>query len=132
MAMIRNTRQRSAIRQVLDAVGRPLTPQEIHEHAREHYPRLGLRTVYRQVKDLVAAGELVGIDYPGQPLRYEPVTGSHRAHFICRKCKKLFSFPHEVPDVPEPRLPEFAVTGQETVFFGNGRGLCSECPLPKA
>lgn len=121
--MIRNTRQRGAIRQALEEVGRPLTPNEIHAIARRHYPKLGLRTVYRQIKDLVADAELVGIDYPGQPLRYELVTGSHRAHFICRRCDRLFSFPHEVPDVPVPDEPRFSVTGQETVFFG----ICSEC-----
>ncbi len=127
--MIRQTRQRIAIQEALLEVGRPLTPQEIHEAARKHYPQLGLRTVYRQVRDLVSEGALVGIDYPGQPVRYEPVTGRHLAHFICRKCDKLFSFPHEVPDVPTPLEPQFAVMGQETIFYGEGRGLCPQCPV---
>lgn len=126
--MIRQTRQRDAIRQALTEVGRPLTPQEIHTTAQRHYPKLGLRTVYRRVKELVDSGVLVGIDYPGQPLRYAPVTHQHQAHFICRKCDKLFAFPHEVSDVPEPAEPRFQITGQETIFYGEGRGLCARCP----
>lgn len=128
--VIRQTRQRRAVREALRQSGRPLTPQEIYEIARAHYPRLGLRTVYRQVNELVDAGELVGIDYPGQPLRYAPVTREHQAHFICRRCNKLFAFPHDVSDVPDPAEPRFRVTGQETIFYGEGVGLCPLCPAP--
>jgi Fur family ferric uptake transcriptional regulator len=127
--MIRQTRQREVIREVLESAGRPLTPQELYELARERFPRLGLRTVYRQLKDLVESGDIVGLDYPGQPLRYGVVTGRHVAHFICRKCNKLYSLPHEVADVPEPPEPRFRFEGQETVFYGEGRGLCELCPV---
>lgn len=127
--MIRQTRQRKVIREVLRTAGRPLTPQELYELANEQLPQLGLRTVYRQVKDLIEAGEVVGLDYPGQPVRYEVVTRRHVAHFICRKCNKLYSLPHEVADVPEPNEPRFQFEGQETVFYGTGQGLCDLCPV---
>jgi|TARA_B110000438_G_C15816246_1_gene652088 Fur family ferric uptake transcriptional regulator len=127
--MIRQTRQREAISQALKAAQRPLTPQELHGLAVETLPSLGLRTVYRQIRELVAAGEIVGIDYPGQPLRYEAVTGEHRAHYICRDCDRIFSFPQNVPDVDIAPLSNFEVSGQETIFYGRGRGLCSKCGL---
>ncbi|MFP4540363.1 MAG: Fur family transcriptional regulator [Opitutales bacterium] len=125
--MIRQTRQREAIAGALAAAGRPLTPQELYELAAARLPGLGLRTVYRQLKEMVAAGELVGIDYPGQPVRYERVTGQHQAHFICRTCERVFSFAQRVPDVPVEPPPEFIVSGQETIFYGEGRGLCPRC-----
>ncbi len=111
----------------LESAGGPLTPRELFEVAREHFPELGLRTVYRQIREMVAAGQLVGTDYPGQPVRYEPVTGEHRAHFICRTCDRVFTFPRAVPDVEVEAPPSFEITGQETVFYGKGRGLCERC-----
>lgn len=128
--MIRQTRQRVAIHETLEAAGRPLSPQELHTLAVERLPGLGLRTVYRQIKEMVDAGELVGVDYPGQPLRYERVTGQHLAHFICRECERIFSFDQQVPDVPVDPPPQFEISGQETIFFGRGRGLCERCGGP--
>lgn len=125
--MIRQTRQRAAIDEALQAEGRPLSPQELFAIAQERMPGLGLRTVYRQIKEMVAAGELVGVDYPGQPLRYERVTGKHLAHFICRECDRIFSFDQKVPDVPVNAPSTFEVSGQETIFFGRGCGLCERC-----
>lgn len=128
--MIRQTRQRAAIHAALERAGRPLSPQELHALARESHPGLGLRTVYRQIREMVAAGELVGVDYPGQPLRYERVTGRHRAHFICRECERIFAFDQQVPDVPVEAPAQFEISGQETIFFGRGRGLCRRCGGP--
>ena len=125
--MIRQTRQRDAIRAALEEAGRPLSPQELHSLASRRLPGLGLRTVYRQIREMVAGGEIVGVDYPGQPLCYEAVTGRHVAHFICRTCERTFSFDCQVPDVPVESPPQFEVTGQETVFYGQGRGLCERC-----
>lgn len=127
--MIRQTRQKEEISKAFEAAQRPLTPQELHGLAAKALPSLGLRTVYRQIKELVAAGEIVGIDYPGQPLRYETVTGEHRAHYICQTCNRIFSFGQNVPDVEIESPPQFEVSGQETIFYGRGRGLCSRCGL---
>lgn len=125
--MIRQTRQHEAIKTALLNAKRPLTPQELHEQAKTILPSLGLRTVYRQIRELVALGKIVGVDYPGQPLRYEAATGEHVAHFICRECDHIFSFNHHVPDVEIESPAQFEVTGQETIFYGRGRGLCSRC-----
>lgn len=125
--MIRQTRQRRAILAALEETRRPLSPQELHEVAKRIFPAIGVRTVYRHIREMVESGELVGVDYPGQPLRYEQVTGEHRAHFICRTCERVFAFPQVVPDVSVKAPPEFRISGQETVFYGHGRGLCERC-----
>ena len=121
--MIRQTRQRLAIEEVFQKEGRPLTPPEVHEGALRIQPGIGLRTVYRQLKDMTEQGLLVGVDYPGQPLRYEWVSQGHHAHFICRKCDRVFDLQVDVPDVAISPPPGFHISGQETVFYG----LCPEC-----
>lgn len=121
--MIRRTRQRLAIEDVFRREGRPLTPGEVLEAAQRLQPRIGQRTVYRQLHDMTAEGLLVGVDYPGQPLRYEWVSDTHHAHFICRGCNRVFDLEVEVPDVVIQPPPGFHLTGQETVFYGS----CPEC-----
>ncbi|MEY2999949.1 MAG: hypothetical protein RL648_163 [Verrucomicrobiota bacterium] len=121
--MIRQTRQRLAIEAFLRAEDRPLSPHEIHRGAQRLVPSMGLRTVYRQLKDMSAEGLVVGVDYPGQPLRYERTGAGHRAHFICHGCAKVYAWEAEVPDV-EVRAPVgYMMTGQETVFYG----YCPTC-----
>ncbi|NBD37461.1 MAG: transcriptional repressor [Verrucomicrobia bacterium] len=121
--MIRRTRQREAIEEVFQASRRPLAPGEVHEAALPAYPGLGLRTVYRQLKDMVDEGLIVGVDYPGQPLRYEWVSEKDHAHFICRRCRRVYDLEVDVPDVEITAPRGFTVMGQETVFYG----LCPEC-----
>jgi Fur family ferric uptake transcriptional regulator len=121
--VIRTTRQRLAIEEVFRKEGRPLAPTEVFEGARRLYPRIGLRTVYRQLKDMAAEGIIVGVDYPGQPLRYEWVSDAHHAHFICRQCDRVFDMQVDVPDVEINPPKGFRITGQETVFYGT----CPEC-----
>ena len=126
--VIRQTRQRAAVIRTLREAGRPLSPQELHEGANAACPGLGLRTVYRHIQELSAAGKLMGIDYPGQPLRYELVSGEHHAHFICRHCQRVYDLPVSVPDFPIEDPPGFKITGQETIFYG----ACPTCEASEA
>ena len=52
----RNTAQRSAVLQVLTEAGRPLSPLEILEAAKLYLPSLGIATVYRNIKAMMASG----------------------------------------------------------------------------
>lgn len=121
--MIRQTRQRLSIEEVFRKEQRPLTPPEVFEGAKRILPRIGLRTVYRQLKDMAEEGIVVGVDYPGQPLRYEWVSDQHHAHFICRQCDRVFDLQVEVPDTEIEAPSGFVITGQETVFYGT----CPQC-----
>ncbi len=126
--MIRRTRQRLAIEEVFQKEGRPLTPPELFEGAKRILPQIGLRTVYRQLKDMQEEGLVVGVDYPGQPLRFEWVSTGHHAHFICRKCDRVYDLQVNVPDVQIQPPPGFQLTGQETIFYGT----CPECSTPRS
>lgn len=121
--MIRQTRQRLAIEQVFHRERRPLTPAEVFDLAKQAHPALGLRTVYRQLNDMASAGMIVGVDYPGQPLRYEWVSNTHQAHFICRDCDRIYDLPVDVGEL-DIKVPDgFQLTGQETIFYG----VCPRC-----
>lgn len=121
--MIRFTRQRRAIERAFAAEKRPLSPTEVFAAASRELPGIGLRTVYRQLRDMANQGIVVGVDYPGQPLRYEWVNHAHRTHFICRRCQRVFDLEIEIPET-EIRVPEgFSLTGQETILYGS----CPDC-----
>jgi Fe2+ or Zn2+ uptake regulation protein len=118
--MIRTTRQRKAILAVLQAEARPLTVNEIYEKALETSAGLGLRTVYRNVRELVDEGKLVGVVFPGQPPRYEVVVDNRaRPHFVCGVCNKVFELEPLADDPALKReIPGFVVEGAETIYYG--------------
>ncbi len=109
---------------VMKDADRPLSPAEIHQLAIIHYPKMGLRTVYRHIKDLVDTFLVAGIDYPGQPVRYEIVDDrGSRPHLICRRCERVFDLPIDEPELDYPKMDEFTIEGHEVVYFG----FCREC-----
>ncbi len=56
---MRNTRQKQAIREAFAEAGRPLSPEEALDGAQRHYKRIGIATVYRNIKALLEDGWLV-------------------------------------------------------------------------
>ena len=75
MTMERNTRQRSAIRDALQAAARPLLPQEILGLAQQTTPGLSMATVYRNLKSLVEEGHARPVNLPGEYTRFENLAG---------------------------------------------------------
>ena len=55
--MPHKTQQRSSILEVMEELGRPVTPSELLKHASVKSPGLGLATVYRALKQLVKTGK---------------------------------------------------------------------------
>jgi hypothetical protein len=79
--MERSTRQRIAIRQAIEAAGRPLSPQEVRLAAQAQVPGLSLATVYRNLKLLQEAAEIAAVSLPGDSPRYEAGRHGHHHHF---------------------------------------------------
>lgn len=121
--MERVTRQRNVIRAAVESAGRPLSPSELYAAARAKLPGLGLATVYRAIRDLVASGWLRVVEVPGETGRYERAGKPHHHHFLCRSCDSLW----EVPACPigiERLAPRgFVTEDHEITLFG----LCGEC-----
>jgi len=109
---------------VIEKAGRPLTPLEVHQLASQKIPRLGIATTYRHLRKLTEDQQVVGVDYPGQPPRYEWADGKDKVHFACRSCDKLFAMEDTSADIPPAEAPEgFKVQGFEVMLYG----LCPEC-----
>lgn len=121
--MERNTRQRQAIREAIEGADRPLAPGEILDAAKAAAPTISLATVYRAIKALGDAGEIVPVDIPGEPSRYESAGKGHHHHFHCRECGRAFDV-EGCPGSLDRLAPRgFVVEGHEITLFG----LCNEC-----
>ena len=121
--MQRRTTQRQAILAAFDRSGRPLSMPELHAAAAGLAPKIGIATVYRAVKGLLAERVLAPVALPGQPSRYELAGKSHHHHFSCRDCGKVY----ELDDCPwdfKRILPKgFKLKGHEMTLIG----VCAEC-----
>lgn len=122
--MERSTRQRTAIRGVIDAAGRPLTPQEVLEAAQADVPGLGMATVYRNLKLLADAAEIIAVTLPGESPRFESSQHAHHHHFQCDSCKRVFDV-HDCPgDLARLAPKGFTVERHELTLYGRCN-LCS-------
>ena len=121
--MQRQTQQRSVLRDVLSDAQRPLTREELLELGRQHLPSLGKATVDRFIREQRKAGKLVGLDYPGQPIRYQRTSGSDQQYFICRQCDRMLEVSVKEPRFDYQLPPGYRLTGYETIFYG----VCPDC-----
>jgi Fur family ferric uptake transcriptional regulator len=121
--MIRNTRQRAVIREVLERADRPLSTTEILEDARSGVKGIGIATVYRTVKSLTEEGWLVPVELPGESPRYELAGKDHHHHFHCKNCGRVFELEGCIDNLRRLAPRGFRVTGHELVLYGN----CQSC-----
>jgi len=121
--MQRRTGQRDAIERTIREAGRPVGPQEIRELAERYSPGVGIATIYRTIKALVANGTLAVVEIPGGPALYELAAKPHHHHFHCRACGKVFEV-HGCGGHFHQMTPlGFVLEGHEVIL----RGLCSDC-----
>jgi len=122
-----HTRQREAILDVLHEARRPLTRDEILKLGRRKIVRLGSATVDRAIREMTEQFHIVGVQFPGQPKRFELPADTEHPHFVCRECGRVFDLP-VIMKLPEVKVPEgFKVTGGEVIYSGT----CPECARQK-
>jgi len=88
----RLTRPRRAVIQVLLAEESYLSPAEIQERARTHYPSVGLVTVYRTLNLLSQLGFVRRIHTGAGCHGYAAAQNGHRHHLVCRSCGAVVEF----------------------------------------
>ena len=118
----RATRQRDAIRAAIEQAGRPLSPQEILRAARGSVNRLGLATVYRNLKRLAADGAVRLVTLPGDAPRYELTEAEHHHHFQCTRCRRVFDVPGCPGDLRRLAPRGFTVEHHDVTLYGRCPG----------
>ena len=121
--MERRTRQRNAIWLAFERAARPLGPQEALDLAQREVPRLGMATVYRNIRSLVSDGRLRVVELPGAPDRYEIAGKDHHHHFHCRSCDGVFEVETCQGDFDAITPSGFRLEDHEITLYG----LCSAC-----
>jgi Fur family transcriptional regulator, ferric uptake regulator len=119
----RTTRQRDAIKVAIQDSTRPLLPQEVLARARALAPGVGLATVYRTLKLLVADGAIQSITLPGDTPRYESAKSDHHHHFQCEHCERVYDIPGCPGNLRALAPRGFRVERHEVTLYGR----CSDC-----
>jgi Fur family transcriptional regulator, ferric uptake regulator len=82
----RQTRQRTAIAEILAEVDDFRSAQQLHDDLRHRGVSVGLTTVYRCLQSLTAAGEIDFLINDEGETVYRKCSGEHHHHLVCRAC----------------------------------------------
>ena len=119
----RKTKQRDALREVLERSERPLSIGELLEAATRRIEGLGVATVYRTVNALLEDDVVAAVAIPGEPVRYELANKGHHHHFQCEKCTRVFDVAGCIDNIRKLIPPKFRVRTHELTVYG----LCGSC-----
>lgn len=86
MAEPRNTRQRRAVKDVLDRLEGFHSAQEIHEILSDEGAAIGLSTVYRNLVSLAESAEVDALMNDEGETLYRRCSVGHHHHLVCRNC----------------------------------------------
>lgn len=132
MTMLRQTKQRAAVIEVLQASHSHPDASQVHAQVRAKLPNVSLGTVYRTLDALVRDGIIMTIERTGQATRYDyKHSGEHHHHAVCRSCGAIFDVEiGTLPNIPASALPAgFQVTDVHIELMG----ICQACAKkPKA
>ena len=79
------TRQKAAVRSILDEIDGFNSAQQIHELLAAKGDRVGLATVYRNLQQLAESGD-VDVLRMGDENVYRACEPHHHHHIVCRRC----------------------------------------------
>ncbi|MBX3388858.1 MAG: transcriptional repressor [Phycisphaeraceae bacterium] len=121
--MERNTKQRSAIKSVISEAHGPVSAREVFDLAQRRVRGMGMATVYRTLKALVADRGIVEVSLPGEPPRYEIAGKGHHHHFYCRGCGKMYEVEQCPGDLSWLAPEGFTLENHDLLLLG----LCAPC-----
>ncbi len=121
----RLTQQRSAVLHAVEMVRTHPSAEEVFHLVRKELPNISLATVYRNLHLLAEEGKIREVQFEGDVLRYDGITGPHE-HFYCRSCRTVWDIdrslsPQAIHDVE--RSMKASVESYNLDFYG----LCSVC-----
>lgn len=120
-AGIRPSAQRLAILEYITSCECHPTADEIYSALIERNPTLSRTTVFSCLKLMAEKGLINDIDISAESTRYDSAQKEPHAHFMCRKCRRIYDIPFDIRSLS---APEDFRCDNVNVFF---RGLCPEC-----
>lgn len=118
------TIQRKAILRAFEAAGRTHpTAETLYHLAKKELPRISMGTVYRNLSDMSARGEVLRIPVTDGPDRFDRDLSRHD-HAICRVCGRLFDLPAGVVYIPDACIPDGCRLLDTQLLL---QCICSEC-----
>ena len=89
----RNTKQRTAVVEVLREMEKFSSAKEIYHELQEREEKVGLTTVYRTLQSLTDIDAVDALHMPnGETLYRHCETDSHHHHLVCRECGRTVEF----------------------------------------
>jgi Fur family ferric uptake transcriptional regulator len=127
--MERTTRQRSALKDLLEEDNVFLTARQVHERLRRRGEPVSLSTVYRGLQAMTEAGDLDVLPGSNGEHRYRRCTGRGQPHhhLVCRNCGRaveITATPVERWATRIAREHGFAEVSHRLEL----EGACSACP----
>jgi Fe2+ or Zn2+ uptake regulation protein len=125
MAIVRFTRQRQAVLEVVRSSQHHPDAAHIFDEVRRIVPSISLGTVYRSLEALVQEGHLLQIQQPGMATRYDARLENH-AHFVCDSCGDVVDVFIALPDQTRQvaaTLHGYEVQSARVEFHGR----CARC-----
>lgn len=119
------SRQREIILKVLKSTTSHPTAEWIYENCKAEMPSISLGTVYRNLAQLEACGEIIKVQGVFEKDRYDATTTPH-AHFICEKCGTVTDF--DIPDKLRAKIVALTDARHTAKSFDlTYRGVCADC-----
>lgn len=122
----RITIQRTLILNAVKELGNHPTAEQVYEHIIKQYPAIGKSTIYRNLRQMAEAGEVMDIGNFYGATYYDHKDHKHY-HCVCKNCKQVFDVEGDFGDISKKvGITEgFDITGCNVNFSG----LCWQCKV---
>ena len=122
---IKYSHQRETIIKFLESTKEHPTADEVYQNIREVIPNISLGTVYRNLNQLAASGQILRLTCDGKTDHFDACTDPHY-HFICKCCGGVKDLPLEpMTDIlDKARACTSFQIDEATILFS---GTCDNC-----
>ena len=122
----RQTRQRTAVAEALEAQGEFRSAQEIYDIVRQRGDSVGLTTVYRALQAMAEDGQVDVIVRGDGESVYRQCSPSHHHHLVCRSCRSTIEI--DAPDVERWAVDVASQHGfRDVTHTVEVFGVCARC-----
>lgn len=121
------TRQKQAVSSLLDETDEFTSAQDLHARLRQSGERIGLTTVYTQLRALAEAGQIDSVRSDnGEALYRRCTSDSHHHHLVCRSCGRAVEI--DAPDIERWAKKIAGRHGfKDSVHVVEISGICGSC-----